>query len=306
MNLNQELMSKNGLACVKVAKSLIGIPIGDRIPTVSEMSALNDIPIGTTHNALKTLIKNGVIEVVSKGHMGSFLVDKDVKKLLNIIGVQYLFGTMPLPYTKRFEGLASGLVSQMKNSYDIPVNLAYMRGSKTRIDMLKNGRYDFAIVSKMAAKEYIEKHNDIEIVVEFGAFSYTKQHVVMFHDDADKEIRDGMRVGIDRSSIDQMKLTENLCKGKNVEFIDVQYLRMFEKIMDGSIDATIVCIDETNKQALNINCTSFDVNLDSTNAVLVVDSDRRELVNLINNLINKEEILNVQKQVLDGKIQPSY
>lgn len=124
MDVNQELMSKNGLACIKMARIVIGIPLGGRLPTVSELSVENDIPIGTTHNALKTLIKTGAVEVVSRGHMGSYLVNKDVKKLLHLIGVQYLFGAMPLPYTKRFEGLASGLISQMKNSDNIPVNLA--------------------------------------------------------------------------------------------------------------------------------------------------------------------------------------
>ena len=306
MDVNQELMSKNGLACIKMARIVIGIPLGGRLPTVSELSVENDIPIGTTHNALKTLIKTGAVEVVSRGHMGSYLVNKDVKKLLHLIGVQYLFGAMPLPYTKRFEGLASGLISQMKNSDNIPVNLAYMRGSKTRIEMLTSGRYDFAIVSKMAAKEYLKKHDDIDILIDFGPFSYTKQHMVMFHDNNETEIRDGMRVGVDRSSIDQTILTEKLCGGKNVEFVEVQYLRMFEKIMDGSIDATIMCIGEANGQALNINYVPLETELDSTNAVLVVKSDREELIALIKELIDKDKILDIQKQVLDGKIQPSY
>ena len=194
----------------------------------------------------------------------------------------------------------------MKNSDNIPVNLAYMRGSKTRIEMLTSGRYDFAIVSKMAAKEYLKKHDDIDILIDFGPFSYTKQHMVMFHDNNETEIRDGMRVGVDRSSIDQTILTEKLCGGKNVEFVEVQYLRMFEKIMDGSIDATVMCLGETNKQALNIKCNPFDTDLDSTNAVLIIDSNRKELHVLINELVDKDEILNIQRQVLDGKIQPSY
>lgn len=229
-----------------MAKSLIIIPIGGRLLTVSEFSIENDTPIGTTHNALETLIKNGAIEIVSRGHMGSFLVNKDIKKLLCYVGDQYIFGAMPLPYTKRFEGLASGLIAQMENSYDIPVNLAYMRGSKTRIEMLTSGRYDFAIVSKMSAKEHMENHDDIVIAVDFGPFSYTKQYVVMFRNNDEKEIKDGMKIGIDPSSIDQTKLTRHICVNKDVEFVEVQYLRMFEKIMDGSIDATIMCIGEAN------------------------------------------------------------
>lgn len=213
---------------------------------------------------------------------------------------------MPLPYIKRFEGLASGLIAQMENSYDIPVNLAYMRGSKTRIEMLTSGRYDFAIVSKMAAKEYLKKHDDIDILIDFGPFSYTKQHVVMFRNNDEKEIKDGMKIGIDPSSIDQTKLTRHICVNKDVEFVEVQYLRMFEKIMDGSIDATIMCIGEANSQALNINCVPLETELDSTNAVLLVKSDREELIALIKELIDRNEILDIQKQVLDGKIQPSY
>jgi len=39
---------------------------------------------------------------------------------------------------------------------------------------------------------------------------------------------------------------------------------------------------------------------------LVVKSDREELIALIKELIDRNEILDIQKQVLDGKIQPSY
>ena len=63
MDVNQELMSKNGLACIKMARIVIGIPLGGRLPTVSELSVENDIPIGTTHNALKTLIKRVLLRL---------------------------------------------------------------------------------------------------------------------------------------------------------------------------------------------------------------------------------------------------
>lgn len=306
MDVNQELMSKNGLACIKIAKSLIKIPMGGRLPTVTDLSAENNIPVGTAHNALKTLIKNDAIKVVSKGHMGSYLVDKDIKKLLRLIGVRYLFGAMPLPYTKRYEGLASGLISQMENSYDIPVNLAYMRGSKNRIAMLTSGRYDFAIVSKVAAEEYVKKYNDVTIVIDFGPNSYTSQHVIMFHDKNIKEIKDGMKIGVDRSSIDQVKMTERACNGKDVEFVEVQYSRIIENVIDGSIDATVMNIDEAIDKKMDINYVPVDVGLENTTAVLVVDSNRSEIIDLINEILDKDQVLTIQKHVLDGKIQPSY
>lgn len=306
MDVNQKLMSKNGLACIKLAKNLIKIPIGGRLPTVNDLSAENEIPVGTVHNALKTLIDSDAIKIVSKGHMGSYLVDKDIKKLLHLIGVRYLFGAMPLPYTRRYEGLASGLISQMENSYDIPVNLAYMRGSKTRIVMLTSGRYDFAIVSKVAAEEYIKQYNDVSIVIDFGPYSYTSQHVIMFHDKNIKEIKDGMKIGVDRSSIDQLKMTEKACEGKNVEFVEVQYSRIIENVIDGSIDATVMNIDEAIDKKMDVNYVPIDVGLENTTAVLVVDSNRSEIIDLINAILDKKQVLAIQKHVLDGKIQPSY
>ena len=297
MNVNQELMSKNGLACVKLAKSLIRIPIGGRLPTVSEFSIENDTPIGTTHNALKTLIKNGAIEIVSRGHMGSFLVEKNVKKLLSIIGVQYIFGAMPVTENKYFKGLASGITSQMTNEYGVPINLAYMRGSKTRIEMLINGRYDFVIVSKMAANEYIKKYGGIGIVLNFGIFSYTQNYSLKFHNASINEIKDGMRIGIDPCSIDQIKLSKDLCRKKKVEYIEILSSRMDDELELGNIDAALIYDD---------NIIYDDIPVDGSCAVLIVDSEKMEVAEIIRDLIDKKEIIEIQKQVVEGKIKPRY
>ena len=306
MDINKELMSKNGLACMNLAKSLIKIPIGGRIPRVSELSQESGSSIGTTHNALKILVKNKAVDIVSKGHMGSYLVNKDIKKLLSFMGIQYLFGAMPLPYTKRYEGLSSGLISQVENTYNIPVNLAYMRGSKMRIAMLTSGRYDFAIVSKIAAQEYISKMDDIEIIIDFGPYSYTSEHVIMFHDKNIKEIKDGMKIGIDRSSIDQLELTRLACEDKKVNYIEVQYSRIVENVIDGSIDATVMNIDEVIDKKINVNYIPINMGVDNTTAVLIACKKCPEIIELIKNILVKEQVLLIQKQILEGKMQPSY
>ena len=306
MNMQEELMSKNGVASIKLAKSLIKIPVGGRIPTILELANENNLAIGTTHNALRTLIKANTIKVVSKGHLGSFLVEKDLKKLLSFMGINYLFGAMPLPYTKRYEGLASGLISQMENVYDIPVNLAYMRGAKIRIAMLVSGRYDFAIISKYAAIQYLKLHDDIKIVASFGKNSYTSSHVIMFHDSSAKNIEDGMKIGIDRSSIDQVELAKKVCLGKKVEYVEIEYSHIIERIIAGDIDATVMNIDEAIDKHLNINYKEIDSDSDSTVAVLVCKKDANEINDLLANLLDANAVLDIQEKVLDGKIQPSY
>lgn len=297
MDINQKIMGKNGLACVKMAKSLIKVPIGARMPTVSELANSNCIPVGTTHNALRTLIEYDAIKVIPRGHMGSFLVEKNVKKLLSIIGVQYIFGAMPVTENKYFKGLASGTTSQMTNEYGVPINLAYMRGSKTRIEMLINGRYDFVIVSKMAANEYIKKNGGIDIVLNFGIFSYTQNYSLKFHNASINEIKDGMRIGIDPCSIDQTKLSKDLCRKKKVEYIEILSSRMDDELKLGNIDAALIYDD---------SIIYDDIPVDGSCAVLIVDSEKMEVAEIIRDLMDKKEIIEIQKQVVEGKIKPRY
>lgn len=308
MNIQEILLSKNGMAIVKIAEILLSAEIGEKIPTVAELTKSTGLANGTVHHALKILTETHAVNIVSKGHMGSYLMGKDYKLLLDIAGIKYLIGAMPLPYTKRYEGLASGLISAMENGYNIPVNLSYMRGAKNRISMVIYERYDFAIVSKLAAEEYLKDHDDISVVLSFGPLTYTSNHAIMFHDENSKFIEDGMTVGIDRSSIDQVMLLKKECDGKKVKFVEIEYSHIIEHVIKGDIDATVMNIDEVNDRGLRINYTPLVKEEDDSNttAVMVVKSKNKEIGELLKKIIDPKTVLQIQKQVLEGKIQPSY
>ena len=303
----EDLMGKNAIATIKVSKELLKYSVGERIPTVSEFVDSLSLARGTVQNAIKTLVDHEAVRIESKGHLGSYLVKKNMRVLLKFAGVRMLLGTMPLPYSRRYEGLASGLIASMENNYDLPINLAYMRGSVNRISMVLHKRYDFAVVSRYAANYFIEKYPDkIEIVVGFGAGSYLSNHVIMFHNPNIREIQDGMKVGIDSASIDQKELTQFVCQGKNVEFIEIEYSRIIERVISGDIDATVMNIDEANDKHVKIHTKSIQqVNKDNTEAVLVVAREN-EISTLIKELVDVETVLNIQRLVLEEKITPSY
>lgn len=303
----EDLMGKNAIATIKVSKELLKYSVGERIPTVSEFVDSLSLARGTVQNAIKTLVDHEAVRIESKGHLGSYLVKKNMRVLLKFAGVRMLLGTMPLPYSRRYEGLASGLIASMENNYDLPINLAYMRGSVNRISMVLQKRYDFAVVSRYAANYFIEKYPDkIEIVVGFGAGSYLSNHVIMFHNPNIREIQDGMKVGIDSASIDQKELTQFVCQGKNVEFIEIEYSRIIERVISGDIDATVMNIDEANDKHVKIHTKSIQqVNKDNTEAVLVVAREN-EISTLIKELVDVETVLNIQRLVLEEKITPSY
>ncbi len=307
MTLQDKLLSKNGQATIRLSKQLLNYRIGEKIPTITEFSSVLGLSRGTVQNALKNLIDSEAVRIESKGHLGSYLTKKNTRLLLEFAGITYLVGAMPLHYTKRYEGLASGLIVALENHYNIPVTLAYMRGSLNRISMVLQGRYDFAVTSRYAANEFIKNHPSIEPIISLGPGSYLSSHVLMFHNPNDHEITDGMKVGIDHTSFDQKLLTEKACEGKKVEFIPIEYSRIIERIISGDIDATVMNIDEALDKRYRINYRNLpELSDESTEAVIVVNNQTPEIGRLLTEMLDVETVLNIQRLVMEEKIIPSY
>ncbi|MBQ4343479.1 MAG: GntR family transcriptional regulator [Erysipelotrichaceae bacterium] len=313
MGYREILFSKNGIATYTLAREFLKYNVGDKIPTVSEFSETFDLARGTVQNAIKMLQQSDAIRIESKGHVGSYLVKKNMTILLEFAGISSIVGVMPLPYSKRYEGLASGLLVTMENHYNIPASMAFMRGSKNRISMLISNRYDFAIVSRTAAEEMIAEHDNILVVMSFGDYSYLSEHVIIFKNDKLKEIQDGMRIGVDYDSIDQRYLTEKVCEGKKVQFVSVDYSRILERVLHGDIDAAIWNKDEITDKFIKVNyCELKDTHelkqfkAAANEAVMVVSKSEPELVPLLQNIVDPTTVVNIQKLVLEGKITPSY
>ena len=307
MNMPYNLVTKNAHTVRELAKYFITVEENSRIVTVSEFESMIDTARGTIQNSLKVLSEANAITLVSRGHLGTFLIHKNLSLLLNFAGITFLVGVMPLPYSKLYEGLSTGLVQTMENQLNIPVNMAHMRGARQRIEMLLNERYDFAVVSKYAALKYQEQNHNVDIIVEFDKHSYLQNHVVMFADKNNSKIEDGMRVGIDYDSIDQSSLTLEATLGKTVELVPISYNQFTDKLQANEIDVAIWNGDELpnhpekgNTQPLNLE------NDDNTIAVIIIKSTRVDLKNLISQIIDVDTVMDTQRKVIDGKLMPTY
>lgn len=307
MSYQQMLLSKNGYATMMLAKEFLKHPVGSNIPTITELCDKLSLARGTVQNSLKFLQVNGAIELDSRGHLGTYLTGKHTHILLEFSGITSLVGVMPLPYSKRYEGFASGLVAAMENSYNIPAYMAYMRGATNRIGMLISSRYDYAVVSKYAASEFLKKSNKIIIVKSFGKHSYLSEHIVIFHDPKKNQILSGMKVGIDADSIDQRSLTEKVCSGIDVTFVHTEYSQILTKVISGDLDCAVWNKDEITDKFVDINYIKVDQeNEEDTEAVIVVSHDKPEIAALLDEILDIDTVMKTQKLVLEGKIPPSY
>ncbi len=308
MKVHEQLLSKNGWATIIIARALMMVTVGERIPTVTELSEAFGLVRGTTQNALKNLTTSGAVTIESRGHLGSFLVDKNKKLLLEYAGLDSLVGAMPLPHSKRIEGLASGLTTTLENGYDLSTSIVFMRGARNRISLLLQQRYDFAVISHYSYQQFsLENPGLIQEVINFGPNSYISKYVLITRDPGVKEIQDGMKVGINKASVDRLSLTYELCEGKNVEFVEVEYAKVINFIETGTLDAYVANFDEIVEKNLNVYYQEIEENKDAcTEAVLVVSSSRTEIGVILQELVDPDVVLKIQQLVIDGQLTPSY
>ncbi len=148
----ERFIKKEGVVITTLARYLLGEKCGNRLKTIDELANECRSSVGLTQAALKTLESSGAIRIERRGRNGSYLVEMDNKALLTHVDINNVVCAMPLPYTRLYEGLASGLKAQFDG---IPFYYAHMRGADIRVECLLNGVYDMAVVSRLAAESYL-------------------------------------------------------------------------------------------------------------------------------------------------------
>lgn len=303
-----QLIRKTALAAKKLAVLLSEFNEADRVPTIKEMSESLDLSRGTTQLALNYLQESGAVILESHGHMGTTLVKIDYPKLLSAQGVQNLVGVMPLPYSKKYEGFATGL-SRNLNSGPFPTYIAFMRGSNNRLKAMLSGRYDFAVMSALAAAQYMRSKENVRVVRNFGPYSYVGRHVVLVRDDFDGNF-EGIRVGIDESSIDQKNLTYSCFRNTNVEYVPLVYTQILAELRDRKIDAAVWNADDINFALLGLTSYPLPENAaesgDDTAAVIVCSADNRLVARVLQQTLDIQQVREIQKQVEQEEIIPNY
>ncbi len=132
----------------------------------------------------------------------TFIDAIDYPQLCALAGQDIIVGGMPLPYSRRYEGLASGINKAFSHA-NLGINLLFCRGSLNRIKTLMQGRYDFIVLSKYACDSARAMGWKIKGIFELGIETYVGQHTIFCADQNKQSIENGMKIGIDPDSIDR-------------------------------------------------------------------------------------------------------
>ena len=310
--MKTEFYTKQGEVVIKLAEHLLQVGPGDRLPSVSDYCALLAAGSGTVQAALRTLIDSGAIVIESHGHQGTYVVSTNLSLLWKFSQHSVLIGCMPLPYTKRFQGLATALYQQFEH-INIPLSLNYVRGGRWRVQRLMEGHIDFTICSRLTAKRALEEYSDVCIALDLGERSFVGGCCIMFASPNEDHIRDGMRIGVDRATYDHVVFNEALCRGLDVTFVPMNYPEIFSTLRKGLIDATMWNMDEAEERYIGINCVPAVISPETEEierefcwgVILTRDYDP-QFASVIRDVVNVPQLHVVQQNVIEDKIIPAY
>lgn len=307
--MGEEFLKKKGIIVNFLASDLLQKKKGDRVPSVTDYQTKYEVARGTIQNALSFLKDREAIKVKSHGHLGTFIEEINYSILQEYALSDTILGTMTLPYSRLYEGLATGIYDVFKEN-NIKLNLAYIRGSKERVRSIVNKTYRFAVISKFAAEQAISTGEPIEISLDFGSRSYLSKHVLLFRDKKRNQIEKNMKIAIDYSSIDQQLLTKSIIKEEQVEYVEMQGHQIISALQNGQIDAGIWNYDEIrdkNHQGLHhVLLEDSQMERDMSTSVIITHVDDSSMNAFFQKSVDKEKILSIQKDVCAGKIIPQY
>src|SRR5690606_6618946 len=123
--------------------------------------------------------------------LGTFIDAIDHRLIWELAGGQSVSVAMPLPYSRRYEGLATGLHAAFGRA-GVPLTLMFVRGSIDRARALQQERADFAVMSRFSA----EAGPGVEIVHDFGPHTYVGAHGLVVVEGRDPDDPD-LRVAVD-------------------------------------------------------------------------------------------------------------
>lgn len=298
-------LTRAGAAAAALARQLLVEHPANRLPTVSEYASQLGTGVGTVQRALRMLEEAGSIQLEPRGRLGTFLAAMDRPKLWETSQSGLLIGLMPLPYTRRYEGLATGLRAAVEE-LEVPFSLAFMSGAKTRIKALKPAG-NFAIVSKLAAQHLSKRRGVIKEVIDFGPGTFVEGHSLVW---APNARRKRPRVGIDLQSLDQVEFAKREF-GDDAELLDIPYLQVVDQLRAGAFDVAIWARDAL-RDIGDLKVSDFtseaarSVMPSNTTAVLVTAAGDRLTAALVENELDVEQVTRIQAEVLSGERPPRY
>ena len=279
-----------------------------RMPTIRELAHDHRSSLASIHAAIGRLEEGGAIRIETRGRLGAFLVERSLGQLWAIAANGPLVISLPLASSPRYEALATA-VKQLLTGAGLEVFLIFVRGSRQRLQAVRDGRCHLTIMSKFAAAELCGPED--AILVELGPDSYNTGHRVFYAAAAPDP--HPIRVIVDRHSADQQLLTALEFDGPDVTLMPAMPAQISRLLSNGQADAAVWTVDEMQvgwpagilDRQLKASVRAH-IGDRMTRAVLVGRAAEAELMQAVTAAIGADVVAAIQADVLAGRVVPEY
>jgi hypothetical protein len=279
-----------------------------RLATVRELAVRHRASLSSIHTAMGRLRDTGAITIETRGPLGAFLISRSIGRLWDAAEGGPLVIALPLASSPRYEALATAIKAGLTHA-GLEVFLIFVRGSRQRLQAVREGRCNLAVMSAFAADELCGP--DDAVVQELWSHSYNTGHLVFYT--ARAATAHPLRVLVDRHSADQQLLTALEFTGDGVTMQPAMTAQIARMLADGRGDAAIWTADEmlVNRpdgvldRPLSPAVTARIGDRD-TRAVLVGPAADADVLRATTSVLARPEVELIQGDVIAGRVAPEY
>ncbi len=292
-----------------LARRFLGeIDLGARLPTVRALAREHHSSNSSVHAAIGRLEQGGAIAVETRGRAGAFLVERSIDRLWAMMNTGPLVIALPLASSPRYEALATAIKQLIANA-GLEVVLMFVRGSRQRLQAVREGRCHLAAMSSFAAAELRDAGETV--VMELLPNSYNTGHRVFYVPNGEG-VRP-IRVVVDRHSADQQLLTALEFAGTQVVTLPAMGGQIARLLESGQADAAVWTIDEMQTRwpvgVLDrpLSATVRErIGDRDTRAALVCKSADAAVLRAVCGALDPAQVERIQLDVLAGRTVPEY
>lgn len=305
-----EKSTKNNDIRIKLARYFLKTDPGENLISVRDLASLFNLSTGLVSETINEIENAGAVKIERRGYRGSVLLEKSIGKLWQISENEPLVISHTLPSNRRYEGLATALKTIFVDA-GIDTYFIFIRGSRTRLNALRDKKCHIAIVSQFAAEGLCGTKEKISMTL--PPKSFVSDHSIFYNSKSISAVK-GLTVAIDPDSYDQSELTKIEFKEMpDTTYKKINFMNIALSLSQKELDAAIWTKDDMEKEIskdfinreLSENTRRISLGKD-TQAALVIRSENSILDTLINEIINVDDVIAIQNKVIEGKVIPEY
>lgn len=278
------------------------------MPTVRMLADQMHSSLSSIHAAMTRLEEAGAIEFETHGRSGAFLVAHSLGRLWSIAEGGPLVIALPLALSERYEALATA-IKQIMIGEAVDVFFIFVRGSRQRLQAMRDGRCHLAVMSSFAASEICGEGDTV--VAELLPLSYNTGHRVFYASGRSGAVP--LRAIVDGSSADQQMITEIEFADREVRYVPTMHSQCVRLMESGAADAAIWTVDEMElrrrpgilDRALSRATQQRIGNRDTMAAFVGAAADAAAL-RAVTAILDPNRVEMIQHEVMSGRLVAEY